>query len=226
MAKKKITRKELLKTPDEFLTFSAKAANFISAHLRQIKYVGVGIVVIAVGYMGIYSYLRYLNKNGQNAYNKAYYTLMEEMKPKPNPDNLRESEELFRKVIDDYGLSKAARLAVPQVAYLKFLDKQYDEAIALYRKFLEEVSGDTEYESLANLALANCFEAKGDLRTAIDTLLLVVKAPENPFTETARLSLARLYRLDGQPEKAKEILEKFVESYPESPFLPFAKAHL
>jgi tetratricopeptide (TPR) repeat protein len=148
------------------------------------------------------------------------------MKPDANPDNLRKSEELFIKVTDDYGLSKVARLALPQIAYLKFLDKKYDEAIVLYRKFLDKVSGNTEYELMANLALAACFEAKGDLKTAMETLIPVVEVPDNSFREPAMLSLARLYRLDNRPEKAREILTEFVEQHADSPLLPFAKAQL
>ncbi|MCK5723655.1 MAG: tetratricopeptide repeat protein [Gammaproteobacteria bacterium] len=223
---KKTSRKELLKGTDEFLTFSSKAVNFITTHLRELKYAGFAIAIIVVAYLGVTTYLRYVNKNGQNAYNTAYQTLTKEMKPDANPDNLRKSEELFIKVTDDYGLSKVARLALPQIAYLKFLDKKYDEAIVLYRKFLDKVSGNTEYELMANLALAACFEAKGDLKTAMETLIPVVETPDNSFREPAMLSLARLYRLDNRPEKAREILNEFVEQHADSPLLPFAKAQL
>lgn len=223
---KKTTRKELLKGTDEFLTFSSKAVNFITTHLRELKYAGIVIAILVVAYLGVTTYLRYVNKNGQNAYNTAYQTLTKEMKPDANPDNLRKSEELFIKVTDDYGLSKVARLALPQIAYLKFLDKKYDEAIVLYRKFLDKVSGNTEYELMTNLALAACFEAKGDLKTAMETLIPVVEVPDNSFREPAMLSLARLYRLDNRPEKAREILNEFVEQHADSPLLPFAKAQL
>lgn len=223
---KKTTRKELLKGTDEFLTFSSKAVNFITTHLRELKYAGFVIAILVVAYLGVTTYLRYVNKNGQNAYNTAYQTLTKEMKPDANPDNLRKSEELFNKVTDDYGLSKVARLALPQIAYLKFLDKKYDEAIVLYRKFLDKVSGNTEYELMTNLALAACFEAKGDLKTAMETLIPVVEIPDNSFREPAMLSLARLYRLDNKPEKAREILNEFVEQHADSPLLPFAKAQL
>lgn len=226
MAKKKITRKELLKDTDEFFTFSAKIANFVTAHLRGIKFVGLALAIIAVAYLGIQKYLGYVNKSGQNAYNEAHYVLVEEMKPDANPDNLRKSQELFKKVRDEHGLSKASRLALPQIAYLEFVNGNYDEAIGLYRGYLEKVSGKPEYESLANVALANCLEAKGDLKSAIEILLPLAERPDNPFAETAQLNLARLYRLDNQAERAKQILEKFVETHPDSPFVDFAKAHL
>ena len=223
---KKISRKELLKGTDEFLTFSGKAVNFMTTHQRELKYAGVVIAILVVAYLGITTYLRYVNKNGQNAYNTAYQTLTKEMKPDANPDNLLKSEELFNKVTDDYGLSKVAQLALPQIAYLKFLDKKYDDAIGLYQKFLDKVAGNTEYELMTNLALAACYEAKGDLKSATEILVPIIEIPDSSFSEPAMLSLARLYRLDNKPEKAREILNKFVEQHADSPLLPFAKAQL
>jgi predicted negative regulator of RcsB-dependent stress response len=223
---KKISRKELLKGTDEFLTFSGKAVNFMTTHQRELKYAGVVIAILVVAYLGVTTYLRHVNKNGQNAYNTAYQTLTKEMKPDANRDNLLKSEELFSKVTDDYGLSKVAQLALPQIAYLKFLDKKYDEAIGLYQKFLDKVAGNTEYELMTNLALAACFEAKGDLKSATEILIPVIEIPDSSFSEPAMLSLARLYRLDNKPEKAREILNKFVEQHLDSPLLPFAKAQL
>jgi outer membrane protein assembly factor BamD (BamD/ComL family) len=223
---KKISRKELLKGTDEFLTFSGKAVNFMTTHQRELKYAGVVIAILVVAYLGVTTYLRHVNKNGQNAYNTAYQTLTKEMKPDANRDNLLKSEELFSKVTDDYGLSKVAQLALPQIAYLKFLDKKYDEAIGLYQKFLDKVAGNTEYELMTNLALAACFEAKGDLKSATEILVPISEIPDSSFSEPAMLSLARLYRLDNKPEKAREVLNKFVEQHGDSPLLPFAKAQL
>jgi len=116
MAKKKVTRKELLKSPDEFLTFSARAVIFINEHSRQFAYLGVAVVAIALIYLGIHTYLRHINKKGQNTYNMAYYTLVRNMSPDANIKDLKQSEELFEQVKDRYGISKAARLALPELA--------------------------------------------------------------------------------------------------------------
>ena len=226
MAKKKKTRKELLKKEDEFLTVSVRAINYFNAHLNQFKIIGVALAVIIVAYIAVHFYMRSINKKGQNAYNAAYYTLTQKTGPDLDPQTLKKSEELFQKLRDEYGMSKAARLALPQIAFMKFVEKKYDEAIALYREFLDEVSGNTEYESLTRLALAACYEAKGDLNAAMETLNFLLKQQDNPFRESAMLSLARLYRLDNKDKKSKEVLKEFVEKYPTSPFLPMARARL
>ena len=226
MATKKVSRKEFLKAPDEFMTLSSRAVLFVKEHSRQFEYLGMAIVAIALIYLGINTYLKYINKKGQNVYNMAYSALSKNMEPNMNREELKRSEELFKEVIDRYGLSKVSQLALPELAYLKFLDKKYDEAISLYQKFLKEVSDDASYQSVARLARAACYEEKGEFKTAIETLEQIMSSPDDLFKEQAMLNLARVYRLAHQQEKSKKILKKFIETYGNSPFLPLAKAHI
>ena len=213
MAKKKISRKELLKKPDEFMTLSSRAVKFFTSHQRQFKLAGVAVAIIVIVFLAAQTYFRYVNKKGQGAYNAAYYALVENMKPDADPAALKKSEELFKGLMDDYGLSRAARLALPQVGYVKFTQKNYAEAISMYRAFLDKVSGNSEYESLARLALAACYEARGDLEKAIDTLKPILAHADGPFNEVAMLNLERIYRTSNQHDKAKGVLKEFVELY-------------
>jgi tetratricopeptide (TPR) repeat protein len=225
--KKKITRKEFVKSPDEFITLSSRAVNFILAHKHQAKFFGMAIVIIVIAFVAGNLYLRHINNKGQDAFNTACYFLADNMKPDAGTEDLKKAAELFETVTDKYSLSNAAKLAYPQIAYLKFLEKEYDEAIGLYQRFLDKISGDTKYlefKSLTNLALAACYEAKGDLKRAIDQLKPVVVATGDPFRELAMLNLERLYRLDNQHQKAGTIVQEFVEEYKDSPFFPMAKA--
>ncbi len=226
MAKKKATRKELLKKPDEFLTFSAKAVIFFTEHSRLLTYFGVAVAAAVLVYLGIHTYMGYINKKGQNAYNIAYQTFVKNLSPDVEQKDFKESEELFLQVKDKYGLSKVGPLALPELAYLKFLEKKYDEAIPLYQEFLNEVSDNPSYQSLARISLAACYEAKGEIKQAIEMLKQIMAGSDDYFKEQAMLSLARVYRLDHQPDKSKEILEEFVDKFKSSPFLPIVKADL
>lgn len=226
MAKKKVSRKELLKTTDEFMTLSSRAVLFIREHSRHFEYLGMALAAIILIYLGINTYLKYVNKKGQNVYNMAYTALYKNMNPNMNREELKRSEELFKEVIDGYGLSKVSQLALPELAYLKFLDKKYDEAISLYQEFLNEVSDKVTYQSMARMALAACYEEKGEFKMAIETLEQVMSGPDDLFKEQAMLNLARVYRLAHQQEKSKKILKEFIETYGNSPFLPLAKAHV
>ena len=226
MAKKKISRKELLKGPDEFQTLSSSALGFFNDHVRQFTFIGIGLAVIAVIYLVSFAYFTHVNKSGLEAYNAAYDILAKNEKPELSNEEKIQAEKLFQKVIDDYGSSKAALLAYPQLGHLKFSQKQYADAIASYEKFGDKVKGDKEYSVLNDLALAASFEAKGELEKSISLLSPLVASPDTPFRETAMYNLARVYRLNKQDEKAKETLKAFVSEYTNSPFLPMAKALL
>ena len=227
MAKKKLTRKELLKGADEFMTLSGKVALYSSQHLRELKLAGIGLAVVVVAYISIWAYMGHTNKMGQEAYNVAYDALVQSLKPEEaDEENMKKSEALFEAVISDYGMSKAADLALAQVGHAKFTNKQYDDAIVYYQEFSSKASGNEAYETLTLLALAACQEAKGDMEKAVSILAGIVKNLDNPFRENAMLNLERVYRLDKQPEKADEILKNFAKEYANSPFYPMVKARI
>ena len=227
MANKKLSRKELLKNTDEFLTLSGKAALFINQHMRQVKLIGIGVAVIAVAYIAVWGYMKNVNTKGQEAYNTAYNTLIETAQSNENyEEGVEKSEELFEAVISDYGMSKAADLALPQVGHAKFVTAMYDDAVGYYDEFSTKVAHNEAYETLNQLALAACHEAKGEMKKAVEILKNIVEKPDNPFRESAMLNLERIYRADNQPEKANEILKTFAKEYATSPFYPMVKARI
>jgi FimV-like protein len=226
MAKKRITRKELLKDTDEFITLSARAANFVSEHTRKFQYAGIAVVVIILIYLGINTYMGYVDKKGQEAFNVAIASFTEEMKTFDTKKTLKGTEEGFKKVEDKYGLSQVSWLVPPELAYIKYLEKKYDEAISLYQAYLKELKEGSPYQSLTRLALAACYEEKGELDKAAEVLNKILAAPKDTFKEQAMLSLARVYRLNGKTQESVKMLKEFLEKYKSSPFVPLAKAHL
>jgi len=226
MAKKKISRKDLLKKPDEFLTFSERAVIFARDHAKTLKAVGVVLAAAVLIYLALWGYFRYTNKKGLETYNLAYYALLKGKGAEPGKEERKQAEEYFRKVMEDYGLSKARRLATAELASIRFQEGKYKEAAALYWEFLERVPEGSPYQAMARLALAACQEAEGDVQGAVETLKMILSGPDDFFKEQAYLGLARAYRLSKQEDKAREILKKYVETFTDSPFLPMAKAYL
>ncbi|MBN1849805.1 MAG: tetratricopeptide repeat protein [Deltaproteobacteria bacterium] len=224
MAKKKISRKELLKKPDEFMTFSGKAIAFYKEHSRQFEYVGMAIVGLFLLYLGINTYLKYVNKKGQEAYHVAYESVVKSMDAETNQEELKKAGVLFNEVIDKYGLSKASKLALAESAYIHFLNKEHDEAVSQYLTFLDKWPGNDPYNALTHLAVAACYEEKGDLGMAIQHLEQVSSSPQDYFQDQAIFNMARIHRLAKETEKSDTLLSEFIEKYPSSPFLPQAKA--
>lgn len=221
---KKISRKELLKGPDEFMTFSERAAAFAQEHRKQISAVGIALAVACVVYLGVTWYLGYADRRGQEAYNKAYYTLRKADAAEEEIQDPTVPMGLFQQVTAEHGLAKVSDLALPQMARLKFQEGKYDEAISLYRAFQSEVPDRSKYQDMARLALGACYEAKKEVAAAIEEIQPLVEDKESPLRQQALLSLIRLHELEQKPEKADEVLQTFSEDYPDSPFLAFAES--
>lgn len=222
MAKKKITRKEMLKKPDEFISITTKTIDFVKGHKRLFDYLGTAILGAIVIYIGIYAYMRYINNKGKEAFNAAYYSAFFSDGSEENAVDPKKIEELFNNVIEKYGMSKASKLALPELAYLKFEQKQYDEAIAMYEEYLNKVSENEPYRSLACLALSTCYEQKGEYEKAITPLEDIMLGPDDFIKEQAMLNMARIYRLDNKQDREKEVLNQLKEKFPDSVYYDMA----
>ena len=220
MAKQKITRKALLKSPDEFLTFTEKALDFIRDRARYFHAAGIVLASIALVYLAVTTYLNYVNKKGQGAYYAAYSEVRQEKA------DLEKAEALFRKVMEDHNLSRVGKLAAPQIGYMNYRANRHDDAVAFYETFRNQSSEKSLYRTLASLALAAVYEEKGELDSAVELLADLSSLPENAFMEQTLLGLGRLYRLAGQEGKAAEVYREFSSRFPASPFLAQVKAYL
>lgn len=223
---KKISRKELLKGPDEFMTFSERAVAYVQEHAQAFIYAGVAVVVLLLGYLGVSWYLGYEDTKGQEAYNKAYYELRKVEASGAEITSPELPAELFEQVSADYGLARVSDLALPQLARLRFQQGEVDEAISLYRGFQEENREKAAYVTMAGFALAACHEARKDYDAAVQELRPLAESPETFLRDQALVRLVRLYRLKGQMEKARETQETLARDYPDSPFLPFTQGLL
>ncbi len=226
MAKKRVTRKELLKREDEFIGLSTRVAHYVSAHLKQIQYLFFSILIIIAIVIGISLYFRHLNKKALAAYNRAYRSLVSDSSPETTENNAKRAIEEFNRLVGKYGRTKIAALAIPQLASLNYDQGNYDEAISLYLMYLEREKSDSIYAVMAHFGLAAAYEAKGDYQSAIGRLKKIVGGKDHFLREEALFSLGRVYRLSGQLEMSRETYRNFVDQFKESPLVPLAKAHL
>jgi predicted negative regulator of RcsB-dependent stress response len=226
MAKKKITRKELLKKDDEFISLSARAFQYLAAHLQQIKRIGYGVMIILIIIIGIAFYYRYLNKKALAAYNEAYASLASDASGELSEEAAGKAIVGFEELIEKYGSTKMATLAIPQLASLKFGQGKYDEAISLYQTYLEKEEPGSLYHLMAYFGLAAAYEAKGEYQSAIENLEKIVEGENSFLQEEALFSLGRVYALSGQQDKAQKTFTEFVNRFKESSLFPLAKAQL
>ena len=160
MVEKKISRKELLKTPDEFLTFSEKAYEFIRANSKQFT-MGVIIVVTVILFgIGISSYSKYSNRQAMTAYNQAIAAITSN--PDPDEDVLRQTAAKLEKFATDHSGSGPGRYALMDLGALYFKLKDYEKAEKALLAFLDKADKDEDrhIKAAALSALANIHETR------------------------------------------------------------------
>lgn len=225
MAKKKKSRKELLSTNDEFITLTGRLLVAAGEHKKVLYIAGYCIIALILLLIGGNQYFKKLNIRAQDAYNTGYYILSRDTRLDKDKADLTKSREDFTKVVADYGMSKVATLALPEIAYIDFLEKRYDDAVSKYREYIDATNGEP-YVSYARLALSVCFEEKKEYDKAIGILEKVSAGQDEFSKEQAMLSLARIYRLKNDYAKSNEILKEFIEKFPASTSISIAKAAL
>jgi tetratricopeptide (TPR) repeat protein len=226
MAKKKTTRKELLKKDDEFISLSTRFFQYASTHGKQIQYLTVSVMIIIAIVIGISLYFKHLNKKSLAAYNLAYTNLVSNSSSDISEDTINKSIEELDSLIKKYGWTKMATLAIPQLAYLKFGQGKYDEAISLYQTYLKKDKSASIYHLMTHFGLAAAYEAKNEHQSAIQHLTKIIDDENNFLKEEAMFSLGRLYALSGQQEMSKKIFTDFINQFKESALVPLAKANL
>ena len=217
MAKKKVTRKQLLKQPDEFISFSNRIIG-LGVEYKQSLMISMGVLcVMILVYVGIQfvsqrsraqaftllgdAVTRYELENIKNGPEKAYAAVDAEL------------ELLLRK----YGSNAVGRLARVTFAQYNYAAGHLDRAIALYDEARADFDMDSLYRGLIDSGLGYAYTARGDLHKAIVHFEQVAFGPVIGLQSDALFNLGLLYDRTGQLAKSaaafKQIKEEHAASF-------------
>ena len=167
--KKSISRKELLKKPDEFITTSNKIANWVTVHYQKVIWVGAVVVLVAGAFFGYRAYAAHQEKQGR----EAYFSALE------LPEITQKIKKLSA-VTTDYPRTQGAQKAWISLGHLYYQQKDFTRALNAYRSALSRGKLLPEFQSLINESLAYVLEEKGDLKGAADTFSQILEGTRSP----------------------------------------------
>jgi tetratricopeptide (TPR) repeat protein len=224
MAKKKrVTRKQLLREPDEFLTFSAKMIQFATENQKQISYALIGLLVVVLAFAAI----RYFsNLSDRRAYAVFEEGLVHYLSQAPGDKSSHfqgVAKEKFAQVLAEYSSTSAARLSLPLYADISYTEGSYDKAIELYQKALKAFSEEDSLRTLIWNGLAYAYEGKQEYSGAAECFRKITEFKGEFVKSDAYFNLGRMYEALGNREKALEAYDKVVKDYPESVHFQIAK---
>ena len=162
MATRKKSRKELLKKPDEFITFTGKTIRFVSDYKKHISYTLYAIVAIVLVILG-YRFF------AQRAEAKAFSMLQQTMvkyevhKEATSADEAyRNVSDEFQRIIEKYGGNAAGKLARASYANISYNAGDYQKAIELYKRSLNDFKEHPLVYNLILSGLGYAYQRIGD----------------------------------------------------------------
>jgi tetratricopeptide (TPR) repeat protein len=225
MAEKKLSRKELLKSPDEFLTATEKAVRFMQSHARPLIIGGVVLLVTVFVVVGLNWYTNYRADQAIVQYNLA----LEPIKGQADPtdDQLRKAIDELAEVADDFSGTSTGKTARLKLAELYERDGQYEKAAQTYQAYLAKIP--KEEKSLApfiQAAAAHAYESAEKWDQAIEQWEQVQKVGGDSLIQEAYLGQARGYLATGQKDAAKKAFNELQERFPGSRQTQIARAQM
>lgn len=201
MAKKtRITRKELLKEPDQFLSSTDKAMLFFKQNRSSVIGSVVGFIFLGLSFLGYQNY-----EKSQTMKFESLYFKMEQIAQNSEIKSEKLQEKLIeiRDQIDEGPHRNRASLFLADI-YFQY--EEFDKAKTIYEEVKSKSSGLNHEMAAVNLAYT--YEAMGNLKKAIDLYKLTINSNSNFPLFQVYWSLARCHENNNDTSSALLILRE------------------
>ncbi len=220
--KKKVTRKQLLKEPDEFITFSGRLIAFATLYKNQIV-ISVCIILGLIGAMGAFRY--YVNSAEEKG-----FVMLEKARLKYDKalqtDGAEKAYEAtaadFNAILDDYAGRRAGQFARLFYANICYRAGKVDEAIKHYQQALDVFGDNPSFRNLVLSGLGYAYEFKQDAAQAIKYFEMIVQGDQPLLKDEALFNLGRLYAAERNDQKSTDAYGKIVSEHTESMYYEIA----
>ena len=223
---KKVTRKKLLKEPDEFITTTGRLIRWARQYRTLLTVAASAFFVILIAIAGF----RYLANQAENrAFTLLgqavikYENLTNSMGPEKAYPAVKED---FMYIINKYKNKQGGKMAGLFFANLSLEAGSTDPAILLYERALK----DWEYEaSLKNFilnSLGYAYEQKHDYPQSIVYFQKIAEGDDPVMKDVALFNLGRLYAELGDSAKSKEVFSRLISDHTDSVYFEIAKERI
>lgn len=225
MAKrKKVSRKELLNTEDEFLSVSHKLLNFVMTHQNRI-YTGLGVVMALI--LAISGFRYYQNQTEAQAFTRlGEATRAYAAATQGEPDfkaAYAAVEGDFDAILKDYAGKSAAKFASMTYADICYRAGVLDQAIDLYQQALGGFQTEPFYKYRILSSLGYTHMEMKDFEKAAEYFQTIADQPDAPARDEALFQLAGIYTALGQKEKSLSAYERIVADFSDSIYIKIAQ---
>ncbi len=199
---------------DQFQAKGFEVIAFLQKHRTSaLAFMGV-LACASLSYLGWTLLVDTSNEKASAQYEAALH-LLENRSIK---DDLKKKavQDALLKIVQEHKRSDVAKLANLHAAHLSFELNDPQNAIRIYRSFLQETRQKDALRPLALTGLGYAYEANHDIDMALKTFEEMITLQVNINTDNALWEIARLAKEKGLNDKARENAEILLKRYPDS----------
>jgi len=212
----KKTRKELLKEPDEFLTFSSRLIGFIAAHKKAIGNVFLGVLLAAAAFSG---YLWYSGHQESAAAAQLSQALgkYERLRAETSQDKAVQAvAEDFQRIFSDYGSRSNGSVARVRFANLCYEAGDFKQAAELYQQALARFADDPLMRFQLLKSLGYTHEGLKDDAAAVGYFEQALSMAQKNLQDDVLFQLGELYARLGDPQKSMQAFNRLLTDHQDS----------
>jgi len=246
MAKKiKVSRKKI-KRPDEFLTYSDRVLNYVSAN-KNVAYGVVSGVILVIVAINLINYTIKTNRAKADMLMSDAFAAMQTplagqlsqeqilKGSKTYANDKQRNEDAISKlneVVKKFSESEAGLEARYRLGEAYFANGDYKSSLTAYDDFLKQLKSKpapmSYLEFSAYLGMGKCYYAQGEYQKAVESFQKVLDAKEaaSAYKPESLLGTARARISLKQYDQANTSLQELIKTYPGSVYDQLANLEL
>ena len=216
MAKKKVTRKQLLKEPDEFITTTGKLIEWSRQNTKPLT---IGAALFLVVIIGLSAYLYFTEKRSMRAqvlFSHAVTKHQAQENQTSSTAALSAVSADFDTLTTTYGSLPAGKLGRIYYGHISSAALDYDKAIEQYQKALGDYGDEPVLSNIILNGLATAYHQKGKYPEAIAYYKRIADGSASTLKDAALFNLGKLHGQLGQSEESRKAYERLSTEFPNS----------
>lgn len=222
----KKSRKELLKKPDEFITFTGKLIRFFADYQKQISYSLCAIVAVALVMLGYQFFAKRSEAKAFSMFEKARNEYETRKNATSAEEAYRNVSPEFQRIIKKYGGNAAGKLARASYANISYNAGEYQKAIELYKPALKDFKDHPLVYNFILSGLGYAYQQLGDDRNAALYFEKVAAISDSNLQDEALFNLGLLYERLGEHKKRSEAFQQILSNFPNSIYVDIVEEKL
>jgi len=218
---KNVTRKELLKQPDEFISTTGKMIRLVQTHRDRITQVLTVLMVLVLAVAG----WRYWDHRRQMAasalFDQALAGYQGHLKAKGLAGAREAVEKDFVALVQDYSATSVGKLGRLVYADICYSAGDAAKAAELYGQALTGFADLPFYQNLVGMGLGYSRLKQKDLGAA--AILFEKASTATAFSDEALFNLGLIYGLQADNDKSRGYFNRLITEYPTSVYAPLAR---